>query len=255
MMLKITERCTMGCIHCLNDAKADGKDMDKKTFIDSLNFLKDNNIGRNLILSGGEPTEHRNFDLIMEALIDWCDKNQGYISILTITTNGESICKDYKPFVFYRDTLSKFGTTLIYQISADTRYYPRRIETHKRIFREPGFVLCDNCVDYIYPIGRALDNGIPYFRLSSQCFNVRALSKQGFDTLESIEMVLLSRGKTCTPHIGIDGSIKLGESDLCTKCASIYDDPKQIIEKIQKFKCTKCDHINNNLPEKYKKFL
>lgn len=255
MMLKITERCTMGCRHCLNDAKPDGKDMDEKTLIDSLNFLKANNIGRALVLSGGEPTEHRNFDLMMETLINWCYENQGYISILTITTNGENIQKDYKPFVDYRNRLEKVGTMLNYQVSADTRYYPRRIETHKRIFREPGFVLCDNCVESIYPIGRTLENNIPYFRISSQCFNVRALSKQGFNTLEKIEMVLLSRGKTCTPHIGIDGSIKLGESDLCPTCASIYDDPKDIIDKIQKFKCNKCNHINDKLPEQYKKFL
>ena len=255
MMIKITERCTMGCIHCLNDAQPDGKDMNEKTLIDCLNFLKNNDIGRFLILSGGEPTEHRNFNSMMETFISWCEENQGYITVLTITTNGENIQKDFKPFIEYRDRLGNLGTILNYQVSADVRYYPRRIETHKRIFRESGFVLCDNCVQSIYPIGRALDNNIPYSRISSQCFNVRALSKQGFDILSKIEKVLLSRGKTCTPHIGIDGSIKLGESDLCPPCTSIYDDPNIIIEKIQKFKCGKCNHINDNLPEEYKKFL
>lgn len=28
MMIKITERCTMGCKHCLNDAQPDGKDIE-----------------------------------------------------------------------------------------------------------------------------------------------------------------------------------------------------------------------------------
>ena len=28
MMLKITERCTMGCKHCMNNAKPDGKGYD-----------------------------------------------------------------------------------------------------------------------------------------------------------------------------------------------------------------------------------
>ena len=84
---------------------------------------------------------------------------------------------------------------------------------------------------------------------------MRALSKQGKDSLSEIESVLGSRGKICTPHIGIDGAIKLGESDLCPPCASIYDDSNTIIEKIRNFKCSGCNHINDNLPEEYKKFL
>lgn len=255
MMIKITEKCTMGCRHCLNNSQPDGKDMNETVLIDSLNFLKKNNIGKLLIMSGGEPTEHRNFDNMMNTLINWCSNNKSYISILTITTNGENIQNNPEQYKGYISRLNEFGTILSFQVSADVRYYTRRIQTHKRIFREPGFVLCDNCIEYIYPKGRALENNIPWNRISSHCFNVRALSKQGFDSLESIESMLLTKGKYCTPHIGIDGCIKLGESDLCPPCASIYDNPKDIIEKIQKFKCSGCDHINKNLPEQYKKFL
>ncbi len=59
----------------------------------------------------------------------------------------------------------------------------------------------------------------------------------------------------CTPHISIDGSIKLGESDLCPACASIYDEPKEIIRKIQAFKYNKYEHIDKNLPSLYRQFL
>jgi len=255
MMLKITERCTMGCTHCLNNAQPDGKDMTEAVFIDSLNFLKNNNVGKFLVLSGGEPTEHRNFDKMMNVLIQWCQQNRGYIMSLTITTNGENIQNNPEQYRTYIEKLKETGTVLTYQVSADVRYYPRRIQTHKRIFREPGFVLCDDCVEAIYPKGRALENNIPWNRISSQCFNVRALSKQGNDSLSEIEYILGSRGKICTPHIGIDGSIKLGESDLCPPCTSIYDDSNIIMEKIRNFKCSGCNHINDNLPEEYKKFL
>lgn len=255
MMIKITERCTMGCIHCLNDAKPDGKDMTSEVLIDTLNFLKKNNIGRGLIVSGGEPTEHRNFKDIMETLINWCSNNSRYIISLTITTNGENIQNNPDQYIDYIKRMKESGTDLTFQVSSDVRYYPRRIQTHKRIFREPGFILCDNCVESIYPKGRALDNNIPWTRISSQCFNIRALSKQGFNTLQSIEFFLLSKNKMCTPHISIDGSIKLGESDLCPKCASIYDEDSVIVDNIRKFKCSGCNHINDKLPEEYKKFL
>lgn len=32
MMIKITERCTMGCKHCMNDAKPDGHGYDCRNF-------------------------------------------------------------------------------------------------------------------------------------------------------------------------------------------------------------------------------
>lgn len=40
MMLKITERCAMGCTHCMNNAKKDGKDMELGVFADALQFLR-----------------------------------------------------------------------------------------------------------------------------------------------------------------------------------------------------------------------
>ena len=220
MMIKITERCTMGCKHCLNDAQPDGKDIEISKLIEIFDFLQREKIGKFLIISGGEQIE-----------------------------------KDPEKFKNYIGRFKTFNCNLIYQVSADVRYYPRRIKVHKRIFREDGFVMCDNCVESIYPIGRALTNNIKFNRASSHCYNVRALSKQGFDSLWKIEASLGIRGKHCTPHISINGEIKLGESDLCTVCATINDSSSEIIEKIQKFKCNKCNFLNNNLPPEYKKFL
>ena len=73
--------------------------------------------------------------------------------------------------------------------------------------------------------------------------------------LGDIERVLMGRMMFCTPHIGVDGSIKLGESDLCPVCASIYDDMETIMAKIRGFKCHGCDHVNSRLPELYRRLL
>ena len=257
MMLKLTERCTMGCPHCLNDAKPEGKDMSETVLLDSLKFLRDNGLAKEvLIITGGEPTEHREFDKMMKIIFEFNKQFHCFLSI-TITTNGEVIQNDPERFSEYVKQAKEVGLMLMFQVSADTRYYPRRIKTHKRIFREEGFVLCDDCIQQIYPQGRALDNKIEWKSKGSKCFNVRALSHQlpGKFTLRDIELRLLIMNKHCTPHIGINGDIKLGESDLCTPCASIYDDMETIIDKIKKFKCHKCDHINDKLPEIYKQFL
>lgn len=255
MMLKITERCTMGCPHCMNNAKPDGKDMTLETLDKSLDFLKANNVGKVLILTGGEPTEHRLFDDMIMHLLSW-EKRNDYFSVITITTNGENIQKDPITYEDYITMFSLLGVTLLFQISADVRYYPRRIETHKRIFRQKGFTLVDDCVEQVYPQGRALDNKLDWKAKASKCFNVRAISKQIPNCrLEDIEVQLAVREKFCTPHIAIDGSIKLGESDLCPSCAHIDDDPKDIMRKIKEFKCHQCDFINDALDDKYKQFL
>lgn len=215
MMLKITERCTMGCSHCMNNARPDGKDMSLSVLKDALNFLKEHALGKNnLVITGGEPTEHAAFGQMMEEIIAF-GKQYHCFMIVTVTTNGEAIQKDPETFKGYVKRAQKAGFFLVFQVSADTRYYPRRIEVNKKIFREEGFVLCDNCVKQIYPQGRALENRIPWQAKASKCFNVRAISHQlGYGTtLKDIERTLLSRMMFCTPHIGIDGSIKLGESD------------------------------------------
>lgn len=253
MLLKITERCTMGCRHCMNDAKPDGRDMSIEVLRDVLCFLREHDLGRvNLVVSGGEPTEHKEFDMFMREIILF-----GWFKIVTVTTNGEEILKDPERFKGYVRSAKEAGFHLLFQVSADTRYYPRRIPVHKRIFREEGFVLCDNCVEKIYPQGRALENNIPWESKASKCFNVRAISHQlkREATLGDIERILMERMKFCTPQIGVDGSIKLGESDLCPVCASIYDDMETIMEKIRGFKCHGCDHVNAQLSDLYKSLL
>jgi organic radical activating enzyme len=242
----------------MNDAQPDGEDMTMQVLDDSLEFLRKNNLGTMLIVSGGEPTEHRNFDEIMNRIIDFSTES-GCIMFITVTTNGELIQNDSERFQGYikRAKNGRNSVELVYQVSADVRYYPRRIQTYKRIFREDGFVLCDDCVEQIYPQGRALDNNIPWKSKASKCFNVRAISKQipMSASLHDIESTLAQRGYFCTPHIDVHGNIKLGESDLCPVCASIYDSMEDIMEKIRKFKCNQCEHINKNLNDIYKLLL
>lgn len=257
MMLKITERCTMNCQHCMNNANKDGKDIKLEVLQDCLMFLKDNGLAKeNLVITGGEPTEHKDFDSILKEIFKFNEKFN-HFNIISVTTNGENIQKEPERFKDYVKQAEKNNILLYFQVSADERYYPRRIQTHKRIFREEGFILVDDCIQQIYPQGRALENNIPWKSKCSKCFNVRALSHQLSNnaTLRDIEMQLELKAKFCTPHIKIDGSIGLGESDLCPVCATIYDGMKTIMDKIRKFKCSNCDHINKDLPELYKALL
>ena len=253
MLLKITQHCSMGCSHCMNNATPNGKHMTEETLRVALKFLIDNNCYHSVIVSGGEPTEHPDFLKFMNIIIDTLNFTS-YPHMITITTNG-FWCLEHM-----EEAKSIVRNTpycnVVWQVSTDNRYYPKELPIHKKLWREPGFTLCTDCVESMYPQGRAVDNNYDWNCKSSKCFNVRAIAKQiPNPTVESIVMTMLKNRKVCTPAIQYDGSIKLGESDLCPVCASIYDSPEDIVKKIIQFKCHECDHVNNNLPALYKRFL
>lgn len=176
MLLKITEACSMGCTHCMNDAKPDGKHMTLKTFEDSLNFLIRNHAYHSIFITGGEPTEHPVFPMFMGYAIAALNKIH-VPKVLTITTNGFWILDNLSAAKEIVGAGNEY-TMVQFQVSTDTRYYPKKLDTTKRIWREKGFILCKDCVEFMYPQGRAKQNGFSYQFKASKCFNVRAITKQ-----------------------------------------------------------------------------
>lgn len=254
MLLKITESCSMGCTHCMNDSKPNGEDISLDILEGALNFLVKNNIYHNIILSGGEPTEHKNFVEVAERVIYRLKGERGFKTV-TIATNGFWVVQNQeeaKRLV----ALSDLYTKVVFQVSTDSRFYPKKLDTTKRIWREDGFLLCKDCVKWVYPQGRAKENGYDTPYKSSQCFNIRAVAKQLEEKdLCSVVRQLESLGRICTPSIRVDGSIGLGESDLCPNCANIYMNGEEIVQSIINFKCKGCYPLNENLPEIYKRFV
>ena len=256
MLIHITEKCSMGCSHCMDDARADGQHMPFDIFEKAVDFVIRNNIYHGIIITGGEPTEHPMFPMLMGYLIASLAK-KNLQSMITVTTNGMWLLEDSENVKVAKTMVQgTHDVKLFFQVSTDTRYYPKKLDTTKRLWREPGFVLCTDCVEAIYPQGRALTNNIPYQAKASKCFNIRALSKQlPAPTLNSLVMEMAKRGKFCTPCIRIDGSIGLGESRLCPACASIDDTEQDILHKIQQFKCDNCRFLNDKLPPVYRQFV
>ena len=253
MLLKITEKCSLGCSHCMNSATPDGKHMTEEIFEDAVRFLIRNDACKSIILTGGEPAEHPDFEHIMSLLISRLEMEKK-TSVITITTNG-FWCLD-NPVIAADMTKSSKYTQVFWQVSTDSRFYPKSIPKHKRLWRESGFVFCDDCVQHVYPQGRALTNNLPWEAKASKCFNVRAMAKQlDKPTFGTVIQHLGAAGFHCTPAIRVDGTIGLGESDLCPAAASIYDSDSEIIKKIIDFECHQCDFINNRLDPIYKQFV
>lgn len=240
MMIKITESCSMGCTHCMNNAKPCNKHMSEETFKDALQFQLKHG-GPFCILTGGEPTEHPQFmKFVTMALETRCH--------VTVTTNGVWMQDKYITV----DGLCDQYAGPFWQVTSDKRYYPVSIDTTLPVFHRPNVVVCDE-LGPIYPQGRAVTNGLHCEAKGSKCFNIRAVVKQLYDqhgdrlTLDFVNGMMLINQRMCTPHITVSGDIKLGESDLCPVCSNIYKPEKEIIQDILHFRCGQCSHINRNL--------
>lgn len=264
MLVKITDKCSMGCTHCLSDCKPDGKHMPFETFKDVVEFNRKLNSDNNtmdispILLSGGEPFEHPEIEKFIDYLIESYIQKRSIMMPtprVIITTNGEYISKNTDIIKRLR---SEVGNTAIqFQVSVDDRYYPTHID-ESALKKFKNVIICHG-ITSIYPQGRALENNIPYSRKSSSCYNVRALAKQFGATdsaLSTIFKFMIMKGHiTCCPHIDIDGNIKVGESRLCPVCSNIYKTDEEIVRDIINFKCHQCDFINDRLPPEYRRFV
>lgn len=255
MLLKVTEKCSMGCIHCLSDCKPEEKHMDMNTFKKGLEFWKGlrydglgniiDYLNTPLIISGGEPFEHPDIKGFLEYIAkDYKDLSK----FMTVTTNGDYLSTHPEDIEYYKEILPN----LQFQVVIDDRYYPKHVD-EKTLKQYSNIKVCHD-VAAIYPMGRAVDNKLSHDRKSSQCFNLRALCKQTPRLYDAITQLTV-KGKFCTPCIEYDGSIKVGESQLCPPCSHVDKTYDEIYEDIKKFKCSKCNFLNDKLPMMYRKFV
>lgn len=238
MVIKITEKCSMNCSHCMNNALPSGKHMSFDTFKEVIAFQQQYGT-MFCILSGGEPTEHPEFENFLIYAIDtlpYC--------IVTVTTNGVWMQDNYD---FVKHVWEKYDKHVMFQVTSVPEYYPELIDTTLPVFKLPNVIVCDK-IEAMYPQGRALTNNLPWKSNGSKCVNIRLMAHQvGFRGLRGMLNVMAAHGFFCTPHITISGDIKLGESDLCPAASNIYKEEHEIIDDILNFRCHQCDFINKKL--------
>lgn len=256
MVLKITDSCDMGCSHCLSDCKPTNNFMSWETLkiVDAFISIIDPLC---LIISGGEPLMHPEFEAILNYIY-------GEFSCLAITiaTNGEWLLahKDDAIRMYER------YPHVMWQISNDSRFYPRKIDLKNDLWKNRDryiLTINDDCVQKVYPLGRAEKNGLGEEFKCSQCFNIRSATYQMGDFQKAVK-ALEARGKFCTPSITWDGYLDLGESNLCKPLGKVeyymstfFDkNTTSMFSEITKdtinFTCKKCQWINEKLPALHK---
>ena len=246
MLISITEKCRMGCTHCMDDAKPDcDRFMTEETFRKALDFnLK---YDKSITITGGEPTEHPQFWEFMSIVADKLQYNQ----VASVTTNGMNLSDDDIPKIIkLRD---KCKGKIYYQVSSIKPYYPIFIDLDQKIFKMPDFFIARK-LEKLESRGRAAQHKNWIFNAKApQCFNIRS-TVRSLQSLNRAIAMLRTGGKFCTPQIAYDGSIKVGESTLCPAVAHIDDTEKEIVQKISNYTCNckDCQELLQKLPLQYR---
>jgi hypothetical protein len=249
MLVEVTYACKMGCTHCLSDCKPDGEHMTLEVFEDVLKFMIKNQIPT-WSFSGGEMFEHPDI-LKMLLLIESYWKTLPIKYPITFATNGRELVRNKKIYHAVSEFLKHCGKRYVMiQVTDDPRFYPDPLTDNEKYWLSKLGVIIDtvpsdqnNKSHCLYPQGRALKNYSDEYwnTIAPKCINCILITKQKPEaTLKDLVNILLSNGKVCTPVIAPDGSIKIGESALCPKIASIYDSVPEIMEKIRNAKCRAC---------------
>lgn len=260
MLIKLTESCSMGCLHCMSNCIPDETThMTEDTFNQVIKFIHKHHDSLNtIVISGGEPTEHPRFSEYIRKLVNELSVYKINAPQIAICTNGIWICKNFNEWKdLYTDLRSMCKVPIIWQITNIPKLYPEKLDefTAKKLNKmNCVFVEGGTSNNVLYPQGRTLENNLEWKARGPKCFNIRSVSKT-CGNFSNLLIILSMLGKSCTPSIEYDGTLKLGESYLCPKCCTIWDDDSDIMHSIKGFKCVACKEAISNLSETERNIL
>lgn len=231
MLIMLTNRCHMGCTHCMQDAGPDGSMMTEETFGEVLAFASE--AGPIVVnVTGGEPTEHPQWDVWTRQLLQVKS-----VALVSVLTNGAWIEDREQRFRMARLVRESKGRVKV-QVYSNPLYYPDHEWTvaHEQQFRSIG------CTpDFTDPImnmqdlGRARQNCSEEVEASDyvpSCINSHLLAMQA-RSMEHFFMMAVQAAKFCRPLIDPDGAIHMSESMLCPAVAHVSDGPAEALRKMK----------------------
>jgi len=230
MILRITNKCTMGCSHCfIDNASPTGSHMDESTFIECLCFAKKCQ-AKSLIISGGEPFEHpKLFDFLRLAM------NAGFPAII-VATNGTFASNEN----LYNQATNPEFNNVMFQVTNDSRFYPQNVNSIKSKFEGKKWFFIQR-IQKIHRCNRTEKNKIITDPPTSTCCNIRSIFNEVKKLDVAIQILENVLQKFCKPSINTDGSIAVGEKDTCFKIGHVSDDIERIEAMLHAMQCDNCN--------------
>ena len=243
MLIMLTNRCHMGCPHCMENASSKGKHMTDETFEQVLQFARQ---ARPMVVnvSGGEPTEHPKWASCARQLFALPS-----VKILTIITNGCWIEDSGKRIAMARLIRDGKGSVKV-QVYSNPKYYRSHEWTvaHGAQFRSIGCTPDFTSPIYMQDLGRARKNCQEETAESDHvpsCINSHLLALQA-RSLPHFLLMAAQAGKFCRPLIDPDGGIHMSESRLCQTVAHVSDGCDEAFRKMRQSRpCRGCQLYRN----------
>lgn len=250
MLIQITNRCHMGCPHCMQDSTARGKHMTEETFEQVLEFCKQ---ARPAVVSitGGEPTENPLWHVMARALMGLPS-----VKVLSILTNGAWI-EDTKQRLAMARLVREYKGRVKVQVYSHPKYYKDHEWTveHKQQFRSIGCIPDFTSPIFMQDLGRARKNCQEEVENSDHvpsCINSHLIAVQAMNLNHFLSMAAQA-GKFCRPLIDPDGNIHMSESWLCPTVAHVSDGAGAAFRKMQKATPCRMCRLYKNFEELHKK--
>ena len=215
MLFQITNKCLMGCPHCMDNSTPDGGMMDFDTFRKALAFAKDNGEAH-IMISGGEPTEH-------PELVDFCEEIDKTHLRFSIASNGMWLGDAIKEQRIER--IAYLRGYLGGQVYSNSKWYRLHDEISKRYEESKGkwnfLGWCFDTTDIrsMSDIGRARTNDMARAecyasKYHNMCLTACVTAAQ-VNTIHDFFHLMLMQHKFCTPMVDYKGDIHMSESCLC----------------------------------------
>lgn len=250
MLIQITNRCHMGCPHCMQDATPRGKHMTEETFGQVLEFARQ---ARPLVVSvtGGEPTEHPQWLSMTKALLALPTK-----PLVSILTNGAWI-EDHETRIAMARLIRGAKGRVKVQVYSHPKYYKNHEWTmvHEAQYRSIGCIADFTDPIFMQDLGRARKNCREEVAESDHvpsCINSHLIALQARSLPQFLSMAAQA-GKFCRPLIDPDGGIHMSESWLCQRVAHVSDSADEAFRKMRSSRpCQGCQ-LYKNFVRKYPK--
>lgn len=245
MLIKITNYCSMGCSHCMEDSTVAGQHMTRETFLATLGLTErleglawERGIPRILLISGGEATEHPDIEWFLETA-----HARGYHRLLI--TNGMWLDNPELRAKILRPD----WPDLLVQMTNDPRFYP---SAPKALPTDDPRVMFVPSLTVLVTLGRLKRSRLPKappVRKGPTSFNFRSLTRSLGDVREALFMLrartLRGMSGHCSPSISSDGTIVAGETSNCFPIGNVHSSAADITRAMLAMQCNKCGLVDD----------
>lgn len=258
MLIQITNHCTMNCPHCMQNSTTNGNHMTEEVFRKTLEFGAWSGCWRYNI-SGGEPTEHPDFEEFMSILHRHLSDNPMPLPMyptFTIESNGEWIRDAAKVNVVKK--ILKYERMEGFQVSSFRGLYRNFdfIQKYRKKIEalHPRMVVVSQGIVSMQDLGRARHTSNASVRKAVEenthmpsCINGYFISKQT-DNVREFSRALFPT-QTCKPFVDWKGNVHGSESMCCPSHGNVMTDSFETIWQNlrEAVPCGKCRAYKNLL--------